>query len=233
MLEDILSSLKVDDEVPLFEQVARKLYVPEPQNVTVAGEQKTGIIPQFDGYFTLEDCSIETVRSRLINPQEYWGGSTGVASDTQVIKQADVAVLLNLFGSDYSDAEKAANYAYYEPRTEHGSSLSACMYALLACRTGQIDKAYRFFKQTAEVDITGKSKQFAGLVYIGGTHPAANGGAWMTVIQGFCGMTCKNGTLSLKPALPEHWKRVSFSVMVRGEWYSVTVTHEGYNICKQ
>jgi trehalose/maltose hydrolase-like predicted phosphorylase len=166
-----------------------------------------GLIAQFDGYFRLEDCSLDAVKSRLKDPKEYWGGGAGVASTTRIIKQADIAAMLALFGNDYSEAVKKANLDYYEPRTEHGSSLSTCMYALLACQTGGSDWAYPFFIKTAEIDITGKSKHFAGLVYIGGTHPAGNGGAWLTAVQGFCGLSIENGEIKIRPRLPGGWKR--------------------------
>jgi len=107
---------------------------------------------------------------------------------------------------------------------------SQCMYALLACETGGSDWAYPFFIKTAEIDITGKSKHFAGLVYIGGTHPAGNGGAWLTAIRGFCGFFVGNGKIKIVPRLPEHWKKVSFSVILRGVKYKITVTKDNFTI---
>ncbi len=96
-------------------------------------DPKTGLIEQFDGYFKLENVLVPEVRSRLIDPREYWGGAYGVAAQTQVIKQADVIALLYMLGQYPADII-AANYDYYEPRTEHGSSLSACMYAPVRVR---------------------------------------------------------------------------------------------------
>jgi len=190
---------------------------------------KNGVIEQFDGYFRLEDCSLDVVKSRLKDEREYWGTVNGVAFTTGIIKQADVVTLLSLFGEDYPMEIKKANLAYYEPRTEHGSSLSACMHALLFCETGESELAYPFFVETAEIDITGKSKQFAGLVYIGGTHPAANGGAWLTAIHGFCGLKVKNGELQIAPRLPGAWEKVTFTVILRGVEHRVTVTKDGWD----
>lgn len=45
-----------------------------------------------------------------------------------MIKQADVVAMLSMFKNDYTSEIMAKNLEYYEPRTEHGSSLSACMY---------------------------------------------------------------------------------------------------------
>ncbi len=187
-------------------------------------DPKTGLIEQFDGYFSLEDTTVETVRSRLKHPKEYWGGAYGVASHTQVIKQADVMTMLYLFRDRYPQKAIAANYDYYEPRTEHGSSLSACMYALTACLTGRPDAAYPLFLKSARADLLGGGKEWAGLVYIGGTHPAAAGGAYMTLLNGFLGLNPAAGNLTPNPCLPGHWKRVRLQVWHRGEWHTVDVT---------
>lgn len=190
--------------------------------------QRNGITEQFDGYFELEDCTLEEVRGRLRDPREYWGGDHGVAGTTQIIKQADVITLMALFPEEYSDAEVDANWAYYEPRTEHGSSLSACMYALTACRTGRLEEAWDLFLRTASIDITGGGKQWAGEIYIGGTHPASNGGAWMIAALGFAGLRMRNGEPELHPKLPRHISRLSFPFTAKGRRMTAEVSHEGF-----
>jgi len=210
------------DIASLAEQIRdalSRLYVPQP------GEN--GLVEQFDGYFALEDAVPDAVRARLRDPREYWGGGTGAASDTQVIKQADVVAMLELFHGEYDEETLRRNWRYYEPRTEHGSSLSACMYALLACRFGEPDLAYPFFMKSAGADIVGGGKQWAGLVYIGGTHPAAAGGAWKTLAQGFGGLTFGEEGPALSPQLPSRWKGFSFRFVYRGALYRAVITREG------
>ena len=190
--------------------------------------EKNGVIEQFDGYFDLEDCSLATVRSRLCDPREYWGGDHGVAGTTQIIKQADVIALMALLPNQFSDAAIDANWTYYEPRTEHGSSLSACMYALTACRIHRLDRAWELFMRSAAIDIWGSSKQWAGEIYIGGTHPASNGGAWMIAVLGFAGVRLRDGKLELHPNLPEQVTRLRFPLTVGDTRLRITVTHEGW-----
>lgn len=192
--------------------------------------EKDGIIEQFDGYFGLEDCSLDTVRSRLCDPREYWGGDHGVAGTTQIIKQADVIALMALFPDRFSNEVIRANWDYYEPRTEHGSSLSACMYALTACRIGRPDRAWPLFLRSAAIDITGSSKQWAGEIYIGGTHPASNGGAWMIAVQGFAGLTIRDGKPELHPNLPKQISRLSFPIVIGNTRYRITVTNDGHTV---
>lgn len=205
---------------------AQYLYIPQP-------DAECGIIEQFSGYFRLEDATPDTVRARLLHPKEYWGGADGVAAHTQVIKQADVVTMLSLFRDAYPKEILKQNWNYYEPRTEHGSSLSACMYALLACRFGEPELAYPFFLKSARADLDGGGKQWAGSVYIGGTHPAAAGGAWMTAVEGFGGMTVKNKSLLCTPCLPKGWKRLQFTVRVCDSLYAVDITPQDCKIHKK
>ncbi len=193
-------------------------------------KEKEGIIEQFDGYFDLEDASLEEVRSRLCDKREYWGGDHGVAGTARIIKQADVIALMALFPEEFTDETIAKNWKYYEPRTEHGSSLSACMYALTACRIGELDKAWELFMKSASIDVKGGGKQWAGEIYIGGTHPASNGGAWMIAVLGFAGLTIKNGRPELNPNLPKQIKGLKFHFTHKGKRLLARVTHEGWSI---
>jgi len=193
------------------------------ENIKINQPNENGFIEQFDGYFALEDTSVNTVRSRLLDEKEYWGGAYGVASGTQVIKQADVIAMMSIFKDEYTKEQMLKNWEYYEPRTEHGSSLSACMYSLVACQTGKTDKAYPFFMKSAKADLTPGGKEWAGLIYIGGTHPASEGGAWIVAINGFAGISIKDGKLVCEPNLPEHWKGMSFKLKFMDKLYKITI----------
>ncbi len=193
---------------------------------------KDGVIEQFDGYFKLEDCSVDTVRSRLLDPKEYWGGAYGVASDTKVIKQADVVAMLCMLPEGYDKTVMSANLKYYEPRTEHGSSLSACMYSLLSCKTGDPEFAYPFFVKSASADLTKGGKEWAGLVYIGGTHPASEGGAWMVAVEGFAGMRIENGEIVCNPCLPKKWNGMKFKISYNKNLYEIKITKDDWKVEK-
>ncbi len=209
--------LDIVGELEAFQEMERKLYQPAP-------DSETQVIEQFDGYHRLEDQRPEPLKERLLNPNEYWGGGNGIATTTKVIKQADVVLMLHLFSANHSAAVKQANWEYYEPRTEHGSSLSPCVYALLAAELGKTEWAYKYFLRTATIDLTGKSKQFVGDLYIGGTHPAANGGAWMAAILGFAGLRTGEATIQIRPQLPENWTRLRFRFCKQAQWFTVQIT---------
>ncbi len=195
-------------------------------------QDEQGVVEQFDGYFEMEDASLEQVRGRLLHEKEYWGGANGVASHTKIIKQADVITWLAMFPEDFPEEMQLKNWEYYEPKTEHGSSLSSCMYGLVACRCHMPEKAYPFFLKSARADLSDGGKEWAGLVYIGGTHPAAAGGAYMNAVEGFAGLSFDENGPKLSPCLPEGWKKLGFNICYRGENYHIVIEPEKYTVEK-
>ncbi|MBP5653241.1 MAG: glycoside hydrolase family 65 protein, partial [Lachnospiraceae bacterium] len=101
---------------------------------------------------------------------------------------------------------------------------------LTACRIGRPEQAWKHFVNTASIDLKGGGKQWAGEIYIGGTHPAANGGAWMIAVLGFAGLSVKDGKLNLDPHLPKEIKKLTFPIEFRGKRLRITVTHESHTI---
>ncbi|HTI98249.1 MAG TPA: hypothetical protein VL527_05035 [Dongiaceae bacterium] len=218
-LKALIRRLGIAAELPQFASMAQRLYVPPP-------DKRTGVIEQFDDYFRLEDASVATVKARKIHPNEYLGGGQGVATATQVIKQADVVMMLNLFREHFSRKVKKANWEFYEPRTEHGSSLSACAYAMVAAEFGRLDAAYKYFLETAQVDLAARYKLYAGTTFIGGSHPAANGGAWMTAVFGFGGLQASATQVTIEPRLYRKWRRLAFGVFHRHDRFEIQITRK-------
>jgi nigerose phosphorylase len=215
--QELKDRLSFEQDLKLIGEVAQNIFLPDKILPGV-------IIPQFDGYFTLEDVPLKTLLARKLNPHEYLGGGNGLATSTQILKQADVVLTLFLFNNLYPLETKSANWEYYEPRTEHGSSLSACSYSLIASQIGKVDWAYQYFLKTATIDLTGEGKQYVGTLYIGGTHPAANGGAWMSAVFGLCGIRCADDTLTIQPHLPSHWKKVTLALVFHGQKLKISLS---------
>jgi len=213
----LVRRLRIARELPELRKIGRLLYVPSP-------DPQTGVIEQFDGYFRLREATVAELKSRMVHPNEYLGAGQGLAVPTQVIKQADVVMMLNLFKDRFDTRTKEANWKYYEPRTEHGSSLSACAYAMVATEFGDLDFAYRYFLKTALIDLEAKYKVYVGTIFMGGSHPAANGGAWMTAIFGFAGVSADERGLAIRPRLPSGWRSLRFHLAYRGDAFAVAIT---------
>ncbi|MFW5835936.1 MAG: glycosyl hydrolase family 65 protein [bacterium] len=216
-LAEIKARIGLDDgEVDVWREHVEKINLPQP-------DPESHLIEQFDGYFELEDITPDRLRERLIDPGEYWGWPNGIAVRTQVIKQADVLQLLTLIDGFSTDVLRA-NYEYYEPRTEHGSSLSPSVHAIVARRAGIAYEAERYFHEAATIDLYNKSRKVvSGGSFLGGVHTAACGGVWMAIVQGFAGFRVRDGAVQLEPAIPEGWGTVSFSVTYRGSVLRIRV----------
>ena len=222
-LASLVKKIRIADELPQFIETAKHLYIPQP-------DKKTGIIEQFDDYFRLEDTTVEAVKARKIHPNEYLGGGQGVAVQTRVIKQADVVMMLNLFKDRFSTPVKKANWEYYEPCTEHGSSLSACAYAMVAAEFGKLDFAYDYFLKTAKIDLEAKYKVYVGTIFMGGSHPAANGGAWMTAVLGFGGVQADEKQVAINPRLYKKWRSLQFNLVHRGDQFEIKISKNSVKI---
>ncbi len=215
--QTLLKKIDIAAELPGFTDAAVRLFVPPP-------DKHTGVIEQFEGYFGLRDASVEELKKQMLHPNEYLGGGSGLAVPTKLIKQADVVMMLNLFKSHYSTEIKQANWRYYEPRTEHGSSLSASAYAMVATEFGELDFAYEYFRKTAEIDLKAKYKVYAGTIFMGGSHPAANGGAWMTAVLGFGGLLADDRQVTINPRLYAKWRALEFSLAYQGDRFLIRIT---------
>lgn len=217
------SRLFDEGEWERLERFAELLYIPEPGD--------NGVIEQCDGYFDLEDIEIPELLKRKLNDSEYLGGANGIASPTQIIKQADVVLATTLLKQNYKKEIREKNWKYYEPRTEHGSSLSACIYALGAIDASDTEKAYRYLEKTAYTDLKGDYKIYVGNLYIGGVHTAANGGAWLVTIQGFAGTTADEKGVHLAPRLPKKWNFVAYTMYWKNQKLTLKVEADAVKIC--
>ncbi len=139
------------------------------------------------------------------------------ANETQVLKQPDVLMLMYIMPDLYDPETVRANYEYYTRRTDHtfGSSLGPSIMAIMACRVGDTAAAYEHFMRAARADLF-DVRDNAG----DGIHGASAGGLWQAVVFGFAGLEQTEDGWRTHPNLPEHWKRVAFTIVDHGN-----VTH--------
>lgn len=209
VMEDIHKKTGMQQrEWAIAEKMAEKIYVKEP-------DPETGLIEQFDGYFQLEKVLPAELKKRLLDPLEYWGWPNGVAVHTQVLKQADLLQLFVLH-PNFDQEVLQKNYEYYEPLTEHGSSLSPAMHAIVAARIGKKEEAVRYFEKACLIDLNNSNKAVSGGTFIGGIHTASAGAVWQMMVYGFAGFQLRDSVLHFSPWLPEGWKSYRFRILVRG-----------------
>lgn len=139
---------------------------------------------------------------------------------SQIVKQADLVFALYACGDQFDDAQKARDFAYYEPITVRDSSLSASIQAIVAAEVGALDLADDYLHETAFVDLHGLNGDTAG-----GVHLAASAGAWLAVVAGFGGMRDHGPRLTFAPRLPARLTSVTFRLRYRGRRLRVGITH--------
>lgn len=143
----------------------------------------------------------------------------------QVCKQADTVLAHFLLEDEQSLETIQRSYDYYEGITTHDSSLSSCIFSIMASKIGNMDKAYEYFIETARLDLDnthGNTKD--------GLHMANMGGAWMSIVYGFAGMRLKESGLSLSPAIPKDWEKYAFRLNFRGRLIGVSIEKEGVTL---
>jgi trehalose/maltose hydrolase-like predicted phosphorylase len=141
----------------------------------------------------------------------------GLLLAAQMVKQADVVALLALQPEVFPGPMAETNYRHYEPRTAHGSSLSAGMHAMVAARLGEADMALRFLHKAAAADLEFDPNS------AGGIRIAGLGGVWQAAVLGFAGLDLHGDGISLAPRLPPEWRRMSFAVRWRGRSVQVRI----------
>lgn len=140
----------------------------------------------------------------------------------QVCKQADTVLAHFLLEDEQDESVIRASFHYYEKITTHDSSLSSCVFSIMAAKIGELDKAYQYFMETARLDLDnthGNTKD--------GLHMANMGGTWMAIVFGFAGLRIKDSGLSLAPLLPRQWDSYSFTIFYLGRRLSVSVDRNG------
>ncbi len=188
-------------EITEWKEAADRMYIPY--------SQKHGIHPQ-------DDCFLEKkVWDFEATPPEHYPLLLHyhplVIYRHQVCKQADVVLALFVLGHLFDKETKKRNFDYYEKVTTHDSSLSACIFSIVANDIGYCDKAYDYFIKTARMDL----EDYHGNTNHG-IHTANMAGSWMCIVNGFAGMRALNGKLSFAPSLPKAWEKLSFKLSYRG-----------------
>jgi kojibiose phosphorylase len=183
-------------------------------------DEASGLIEQFEGYHSLSELDTRGP-AMLPTPLDVLAGHERIQT-TQLIKQADVVMLLALHGGDFPREVTERNFRYYEPRSNHGSSLSPAVHALVASRIGDVRTARNYLQRCAEIDlfsVTGNSRD--------GVHGATLGGLWQALVFGFGGVSVSEAGIRIDPVLHPSWQRLRISFRYGQDRLIVNVGSDG------
>ncbi|HEY4066896.1 MAG TPA: glycosyl hydrolase family 65 protein [Burkholderiaceae bacterium] len=200
------------DEPAAWRRAAERMFVPY--------DRERGIHPQDDSFLAKPRWEVADIpankRPLLLHYHSL------VIYRHQVCKQADVLLALWLLDEQFDLADKRRDFDYYEPLTTHDSSLSRCIFGIVASEVGYPDKAYRYFVDGARADLDDRHGNTAH-----GVHTAAMAGAWLGVVAGFAGFRMRRGVPAFAPQLPSAWSRMAFKLRVGAARLQVSIDRHG------
>lgn len=197
------------DELPLWEEIIEKMYFPY--------DESRQIYPMDDGFMMRKPWDEEKIppekRSWL-----YENYHPLFIMRHRMSKQADAILGFYLHDDCFTEEEIRRNYDFYQEVTLHHSSLSTCIFGIVASDIGYYEEAYRYFSDSARMDLDDYHNNFYA-----GVHGANMAGTWQALINGFAGMRMHHGKLSFKPHLPEQWSKLTFRIQYLGSVIEVTM----------
>lgn len=204
-----------DIEAEAFALAAERMYFPR--------DERNGISPQDDSFLQKKTLDLRAI------PRDHFPLLLHYHPlflyRHQVCKQADT-VLAHLLFPDTADADTVRrSYDFYGRVTTHDSSLSLCVYAMMAARLGLSGQAAELFGDTVALDLNdthGNTRD--------GLHTANLGGAYLCVLRGFAGLRLDESGLSLAPMLPAGWRGYAFTLCYRGCRFRCRVDGAGANL---
>ncbi|HCS7074709.1 TPA: extracellular solute-binding protein [Escherichia coli] len=192
------------------EMFLKELWMPEIQ--------PDGVLPQDDSFMAKPAINLAKYKAAAGKQTILLDYSRAEVNEMQILKQADVVMLNYMLPEQFSVASCLANLQFYEPRTIHDSSLSKAIHGIVAARCGLLTQSYQFWREGTEIDLGADPHSCDD-----GIHAAATGAIWLGAIQGFAGVSVRDGELHLNPALPEQWQQLSFPLFWQGCELQVTL----------
>ncbi len=195
------------DEVDLWHRAAERMYIPYDEELRIHKAD--------DSFLYRDPVDMETIPHYHdfrweVHPLNLWR--------MQVIKQADTVLAMFTLADEFPVDQKRRDYEYYEPRTNHGSSLSPAIHAVVAAEIGRRDHAEQYLRDALYMDLFDcKNNTYKGV------HAACLGGVWMAVVNGLAGMRDDEAGLRFRPMLPGGWTGCRFRLRYEGRLLEVGI----------
>lgn len=181
--------------------------------------KKGNLYEQHDGFFNLPHVDVDAIPVTDFPLYNHWSYDRLYRND--MIKQPDVLMLMLLFNQSFSEEELEENYAYYEPKCIHESSLSPSVHSILAAQIGKEKEAYDFFGFATRLDLDDYNRNTRE-----GLHTTSIAAAWMNIVYGFGGVRTDGDILTVNPTIPESWGGYQFHLIYKGVTLLVKVGKE-------
>lgn len=197
-----------EEEICGFEEAAEKMLL--------LYDEMLDINPQDDSFLSKKEWDF-TQKRQGNGPIMQWNHLYRLYR-YQVCKQADTVLAHMIFEDEQKISTMRNSFDYYEKRTTHDSSLSRCIFGIMASRLGEKEKAYDYFEFSSKLDILNSQHNTKD-----GIHTANMGGTYMGIVYGFLGLRIKEKGFFLRPSIPSAWSGFRLRIMLQGRLLEITV----------
>jgi len=222
-------------EMELWKEITKKMFVPVTDD---------GIICQYEGYMELKELNWEHYQSTYgnIHRMDRILKSEGDSPDAyKVSKQADalmafyvlsaeeVVSILSRLGYTIKNKNEFLknNYEFYERRTSHGSTLSKVVHAAISRDMFNQEGMWNWFMEALRSDI----EDTQGGTTPEGIHSGVMAGTIGIITRVLAGIHfTSDGKIDINPALPPHWTRLAFKLVLRTIRYKFEFTRENISV---
>ena len=214
-LDSLADRLEVtEEEVREWQEASEKMYLPY--------DEKLDINPQDDSFLSKAVWDFENT------PKDHYPLLLHYHPlyiyRYQVCKQADTVLAHFLLEDEQKLSTIKNSYEYYEKITTHDSSLSTCIFSIVASKLGDIKKAYDYFMQTTRLDLDNVHHNTKD-----GIHTANMGGTYMGMVYGFAGLRIKEQGIFFNPIIPEQWESYEFKICYQERTIKVHISKNQCN----
>lgn len=205
-----------DKEIEYWKKIIENMYFPY--------DEKIGVYPLDDGFMKRkpwDDSKIPKEKRHLL----YENYHPLFIFRQRMSKQADAILAMYLHSNLFSIEELRKNYDFYQKVTLHHSSLSTCIFGILASQIGYDEEAYKYFSQSARMDLDDYHNNFYA-----GIHAANMAGTWQGIVNGFAGLRTNKGVLELNPTIPKEWNAYSFKIFYKKNLLEIKISKDEIEI---
>jgi len=186
-----------EEEIESFKKAAENMYLPY--------DKELKINPQDDSFLQKRKWDIDSIPKNKFplflnyHPLHLYRH--------QICKQADTVLAHFILEDTQSEETMLNSFNYYEKITTHDSSLSRCIFSIMAARLGMEEKAFEYFQDSDKLDLVDFYKNTND-----GIHIANMAGIYMAIVYGFGGFRLKKSGISFAPILPKEWSGYRFKI---------------------
>ena len=186
-----------EDEIDSFKKAAENMYLPY--------DEELRINPQDDSFLKKRKWDINSIPKDKFplllhyHPLHLYRH--------QICKQADTVFAHFILEDAQSEETMLNSFRYYEKITTHDSSLSKCIFSIMAAKLGLEEKAFEYFGDSLKLDLMDQYNNTKD-----GIHVANIAGNYMSIVYGFGGFRLKESGIYFAPILPKEWNGYRFEI---------------------